>query len=173
MRRFTVLLVLAFALALPAIASATEVGGSVSESFTLEAPTISMTVPLATVYGVTDGLAIGGVTLTDIGTSNTSGLTITARFSVLSKTLVGSEVTPVTIPTTSRLVTGMSSNNADLTIVPGLSAGTIADDATWYDMAWSTVSLTGASAEYFMQISGVTVPGDYTGTIDFLASTNP
>ena len=107
MRRFTVLLVLAFALALPAIASATEVGGSMNESFTLAAPTISMTVPLGTVYTVSsDGIASGDFTLTDIGTNNTTGLTITARFSALSKTLVGSESTPVTIPTTSRSVIG-------------------------------------------------------------------
>ena len=38
---------------------------------------------------------------------------------------------------------------------------------------WSTVSVTGASAHYGMNIWGVTVPGDYTGSIDFLASTNP
>jgi hypothetical protein len=176
MRRFTVLFVLAFALALPAIASATEVGGSVSESFTLEAPpapTISMTVPVSTVYAVNvpGHSASGDITLTGIGTNNINGLTIRARFSDLYRFVAGANI--VEIPTTSRAFVGMLATPADLTMGEMLLGGSIADDATWYEIASSTVSLTGASAQYAMIISGVTVPGDYTGSIEFLASTNP
>ena len=135
MRRFTVLFVLALALAMPAIASATEVGGSMSESFTLEAPTISMTVPVNTTYAVNvlGHSASGDFTLTDIGTNNINGLTITARFSVL--TLVGLEEPPVTIPTTSRALIGMTSDSPELT-VDLLLGGSIADDATWYQIGF-------------------------------------
>jgi hypothetical protein len=178
MRRLTVLFVLAFALALPAIASATEVSGSMNESFTLEAPTISMTVPLNVVYQVTDYDAqgviyhdvYGEVDLTGIATNNLHGLMITARFSVL--TLAGSEP-PVTIPTTSRTLVGLSSEPLDLTITGALLAGSIANDATWYQILYSTHELTDASAHYGLGILGVTVPGTYTGSINFVASTNP
>lgn len=177
MRRLAALLVLAFALALPASTLAVETSGTTNEVFTLLPPTISMTVPVEADYTVAHGIAAGDITLTDIATNNWSGLTITARFSALSKTLVDAEVTPVIIPTTDRAF------GPDLPPDPAgfLTAGqektlaksSILNATAWYEIATTTAEVGPVSGRWLMTITPVSVPGLYSGTIDFKASTNP
>jgi hypothetical protein len=179
MRKLTALSVLALALALPASTLASETTSTTSESFTFEAPSISMTVPATVEYSF-DGVKFNGwVGLTNIATNNFTGLTIEAKFSVLNKTLVGDEVDPVTIATTNRaFIAGPPYDPEDPTqLIPtqaSLAKGDIEDAATWYTIAFADgAENPPVKADWNSSISGVTVPGDYTGTINFKATTNP
>jgi hypothetical protein len=180
MRKLTALLVLAFALALPASTLAVEVTGTTNESFTLAAPSISMTVPGSVGYDVSSEIsrASGAIHVTNISTSNDTGLKIEARFSVLSKTMVGAEATPLTIATTNREFDAATNLSGAGFLPPEelvtLGSGAIANATTWYTIADHGSAIPDPlAAAWTMFIYTVTVPGDYTGSIDFKASTNP
>jgi hypothetical protein len=179
MRKLTVLVGLAFALALPASTLAVEVTGTTNESFTLAAPSISMTVPGSVGYDVSSEIsrASGAVQVT-VSTSNDTGLKIEARFSVLSKTMVGAEATPLTIATTNREFDAATNLSGAGFLPPSelvtLGSGAIANATTWYTIADHGSAIPDPlAAAWTMFIYTVTVPGDYTGSIDFKASTNP
>jgi hypothetical protein len=142
--------------------AAADAGGSTSESLTV-ASTISFVTPTSQTYidaGTGNEYRIDPSQT--VSTNNATGWTLKVRASALTG--------PVTIPTTDRTVDpGSAPAGVTFTSIP---YGGFANASTDYTIA--TKASAGSSAlSWTFKVQNVSVAGTYSGSLDFVATTNP
>lgn len=162
---------LALALALPSAVLGTDAGGSTTETINGPAQTISITVPATVAYTRNGALFdSANINVNNLTTNNLTGLTV--RMTASAFTGAG------TVPTTVR------SRDAISCSLDGMSGGT-ARPTGFYDTSTTVdeqckgaAALTGSGRTYSVTMHATSsafsiVNGVYTGTLSFIASTNP
>ena len=155
------LLVIALAFPTGAFAAST---GSTTESLTL-ASTIAMVVnPTTTLSPIAPvGRFVGTVNLSGLDTDALGGLNVKATFSNLTG--------PTTVGVANRAFKSNGAASAGVTD-GNYILGDITSTSTQYLVASTAAAGVGGSTSFSDEVFNVTVPGTYSGHIDFVASAN-
>jgi len=163
MRRLATILTLAVALALPASTFAASSSGTTTESFSI-ASTISLTVPASITYAGSAADEAADVALT-AASDNPSGMSVKVDVNVNGAGKIVDSTRSISSITVTGATAGIGTSSwPEGYIVAGTPAQIIS--STNAEPGFS------ATVPFHVDASGY-VPGSYTGSLSFVASTNP
>ena len=153
---------LALALVVPGSALAANVTGTTTETFSLSS-SVSMTAPASVTYTTVGATASGKFTLSNIATNAVAGVTVTGQFY---------DFTGPALISANKRTLGTSDAPTGGIIAGDVKYPAIVDQSTPVVILLHPSALAASRATWGMEVAPVTVPGTYSGSIDFNAVTN-